>query len=107
MPGVVDVEVVIVRVDTVEPPGDKVRLEVLNESTGGLLVAGDRLSVRVTVPLKPLKLVTVMVELELAPPWSVSEAGFATIEKSGAVLTETCTVVEWDRDPLDPVIVTV
>lgn len=40
MPGVVDVEVVIVRVDTAEPPGDRVRLVVLNESTGGLLVAG-------------------------------------------------------------------
>jgi len=60
-------DVVIVRVDTAEPPGDKVRLELLNEITGVLLVAGDRLLVRVTVPLKPFKLVTVMAELELAP----------------------------------------
>ena len=60
-------DVATVRVDTAEPPGDSVRLELLNEITGGLLVAGDRLLVRVTVPLKPFKLVTVMVELELAP----------------------------------------
>jgi hypothetical protein len=63
----VDDDVVIDRVDTAEPPEDKVRLELLNEITGGLLVAGDRLSVRVTVPLKPFRLVRVMVELELAP----------------------------------------
>lgn len=60
-------DVVIVRVETAEPPGDKVRLELLNEITGGLLVAGDRLLVRVTVPLKPFRLVTVIAELELAP----------------------------------------
>jgi len=60
-------DVVIVRVDTADPPGDKVRVELLNETTGGLLVAGDRPLVRVTVPLKPFKLVTVMEELELTP----------------------------------------
>ena len=60
-------DVVIVRVDIADPPGDRVRLELLNEIAGGLLVAGDRLLVRVTVPLKPFKLVKVMVELELAP----------------------------------------
>jgi hypothetical protein len=37
----------------------------------------------------------------------VNEVGFAAIEKSGTVLTETRTLVECDRDPLDPVTVTV
>ncbi len=83
------------------------RLELLNEITGGLLVAGDRLLVRVTVPLKPFKLINVMVELEPAPRTSVNEVGFAAIEKSGTVLTETRTLVECDNDPLDPVTVTV
>ncbi len=55
------------RVDTAEPPEDKIRLELLNEITGGLLAAGEIPSVKVTVPLKPFTLVTVMVELELAP----------------------------------------
>ena len=100
-------DVATVRVDTAEPPGDKVRLELLNEITGGLLVAGDRLLVRVTVPLKPFKLDTVMAELELAPRTSVKDVGFAVIEKSGTVLTETRTLVECDNDPLDPVTVTV
>ncbi len=74
--------VVIERVDAAEPPEDKVRLELLNEMTGGLLVAGETASVRVTVPLKPFRLVIVMVELALAPRWSAIEPGFAPIEKS-------------------------
>ena len=50
-----------------EPPEDRVRLELLSETTGGLLVLGETLSVNVTVPVKPFRLVTVMVELELDP----------------------------------------
>ena len=50
-----------------EPPEDKARLELLSETTGGPLVTGETLSVNVTVPVKPFRLVTVMVELELAP----------------------------------------
>jgi len=97
---------VIVRVDVAELPEDSVRLELLREITGGLLVAGDRLFVRVTVPLKPFRLDTVIVELELVPRSSVNEVGFAAIEKSVALVTDTWTVVECDRDPLVPVIVT-
>jgi len=78
----VDEVVAIVRIDPAEPPEDKVRLELLNEITGGLLDAGEILSVRETVPLKPFRLVTVTVELALAPGCSVIEAGFAPIEKS-------------------------
>jgi hypothetical protein len=48
-----------------------------------------------------------MVELELAPGCRVNEVGFAAIEKSGALLTDTRTLVECDRDPPDPDIVTV
>ena len=98
---------VIDRVDVAEPPEDRVRLELVSETTGGLLVAGETLSVNVTVPEKPFRLVTVMVELELAPRCSVNEVGFAPIEKSAAELTDTVTMVECDRDPLVPVTVTV
>jgi len=98
-----------VRVDPAEPPEDKVRLELLNEITGGLLVAGEILSVSATVPLKPFRLVTVTVELALVPRCSAIEAGFAPIEKSCCAVwtTEIWMVVECDRVPLDPVTVTV
>ena len=98
---------VIDRVDVAEPPEDRVRLELVSETTGGLLVAGETLSVNVTVPEKPFRLVTVMVELELAPRCSVNEVGFAPIEKSAEELIDTVTMVECDRDPLVPVTVTV
>ncbi len=96
-------------VDPAEPPEDRVRLELLNEITGGLLVAGEILSVRATVPLKPFRLVTVTVELALVPGCSVIEVGFAVIEKSCCAVctTETWMLVECDRVPLDPVTVTV
>src|SRR5467141_461692 len=95
------------RVDVAEPPEDRVRLELLSETTGGLLVAGEILSVNVTVPVKPFRLVTVMVEIELDPRCSVNEVGFAPIEKSAEELIDTVTMVECDRDPLVPVTVTV
>lgn len=66
-PEVVDDEVAIDRVEAAEPPEDRVRLELLNEITGGLPVPGEIPSVRVTVPVKPFRLVALMVELELAP----------------------------------------
>jgi len=98
-----------VSVDPAEPPEDRVRLELLNEITGGLLVAGEILSVRATVPLKPFRLVTVTVELALVPGCSVIEVGFAVIEKSCCAVctTETWMLVECDRVPLDPMTVTV
>ena len=102
-----DDDVVIDRVEEAEPPEDRVRLELLNEITGGLLVAGEILSVRVTVPLNPFRLAAVIVELELAPRWMVIEAGFAEIEKSCVFLTETWIVAECESVPLDPVTVTV
>ncbi len=90
-----------------ELPDDRTRLDVVREITGGLAVAGDRLLVRATVPLKPFRLATVIVELALAPSDSLSEAGFAPIEKSAALPTDTRTVAEWERDPLVPATVTV
>lgn len=100
-------DVVIVRFDPADPPEATTRLVLLREIAGGLLVAGERLVVNVTVPLKPFRLDTVTADLELAPRNNVTEDGFAAIEKSADVLTETTTLVECDRELLDPVTVTV
>jgi hypothetical protein len=59
-------------------------------------------SVRLTVPVKPLMAATVMVDVADVP--TVTAAGeVAAIVKS---VTENVAVVECDRVPLDPVIVT-
>ncbi len=61
------------------------------------------LSVRLTVPAKPLTAVTVIVEVAEVP--TVTAAGdVAAIVKS---LTVKVAVVEWERAPLVPVIVSV
>jgi hypothetical protein len=61
------------------------------------------LSVRVTVPENPLTAVIVMAEVAAVPAWTaVGEE--AAIVKS---VTVKVAVVEWDRAPLEPVIVRV
>ena len=56
---------------------------------------------RVTVPLKPFKLVTVMVENVVDDLETVREDGFALMRKSD---TMTRSKMEWTREPLVPVI---
>jgi hypothetical protein len=65
---------------------------------------GDTAALIKTLPDNPLMLETVMVELAEVPGEAVSEPGLAEIEKS---TTCTTTCIEWVRDPLVPVIVTV
>jgi hypothetical protein len=63
-------------------------------------------SVRVTVPLNTPTAVTVMVDVADVP--TVTAAGdVALIMKSLLLLTVKVAVVEWERVPLVPVIVTV
>ncbi len=65
---------------------------------------GSTESVKPTVPARPCKLVTVMVELARVPARTVTDAGLATIVKSCIVNR---TVAWCDREPLIPVSVTV
>jgi hypothetical protein len=60
-------------------------------------------SVRDTVPVKPLTAATVMVEVAEVPAWTAA-GEVAAIVKS---VTVNVAVVEWDRVPLVPVIVRV
>jgi len=59
-------------------------------------------SVKVTVPVKPLSAATVIVEVAEVPAWTAA-GEVAAIVKS---FTLNVAVVEWDRVPLVPVIVT-
>jgi hypothetical protein len=63
-------------------------------------------SVRATVPVKPLSAVIVMVEVALAPALTV-DGDVAAIEKSAAFVKVNVAAVVCDREPLVPVIVTV
>jgi hypothetical protein len=60
------------------------------------------LSVRLTVPVKPLTAVTVIVEVAAVPAWTAT-GEVAAIVKS---VTENVAVVECDSVPLVPVMVT-
>jgi hypothetical protein len=62
-------------------------------------------SVRDIVPVKPLSAATVMVEVS---DWPTFAGGGEDprIEKSGPEGTVTATVVEWEREPLTPVMFT-
>lgn len=67
-------------------------------------VAGDTLAARLTVPVNPLTLVTVIVDVPVAPEATVTPVGLALIVKS---LTVKVTVDVLEREPLVPVTVTV
>jgi len=67
------------------------------------LVVADRL----TVPVKPFRGATLIVEAPPTPALKVMLVGLEEMVKSGEdVWTETETLVEWVRDPLVPVTVT-
>ena len=71
-------------------------------------IPGDGVSVRETVPEKPLRAVTLMVDVPEVPGAKVILEGLADREKSGIVcgVTVTVTTVECESDPLVPVTVT-
>jgi len=60
-------------------------------------------SVRLTVPVKPLTAATVIVDVAEVPAWTAA-GEVAAIVKS---VTMNVAVVEWDSVPLVPVIVSV
>ena len=61
---------------------------------------------RVTVPVKVFRGATVTVEVPLTPALMVTVVGLDEMTKSGDDWTETDTLVECEREPLVPVIVT-
>ena len=63
-------------------------------------------SVRATAPAKPACEVTVIVD-EADEPVFTAAGDVAEIVKSGVAPKVNVTVVEWDKDPLAPVILTV
>jgi hypothetical protein len=88
------------------PPDERETLDGFSERLSPL---GELVADRMTVPVKLLRLVRVIVEVEEDPAFMLSEDGFAVRLKSPAltVLIVTATVVWWDSEPLVPVIVTV
>ena len=92
------------RIDVAEPPEVRVSVELLRVVLGP---EGEIDVERLIVPLNPLRLVIVIVELSVEDRERVKDDGSAKMEKSGFTATETDTVVEWEREPLEPVTVTV
>ncbi len=75
------------RVETPEPPEDKVRLAGLREAVGP---DGDTVAVRMTVPAKPLTLFSWSCEVPVVPLSKMIDVGFEDTEKS-TTATVTCT----------------
>jgi hypothetical protein len=83
VPGGVERLVEIVRIDVPEPPVTREILVGLREAVGPLWIVGETVALRLTVPVKPPKLVRVAVKVAFDPLVTDCELGFATIEKSG------------------------
>ena len=79
-----------VSVTLVDPPGDSVTVVVLKVAPG----PPETLVVSVTVPVNPLRLVSVIVEVPDAPAWNVIEFGLADMLKSGPRTTVTLILTE-------------
>ena len=92
------------RIDVAEPPEVRVSVELLRVVLGP---EGEIDVERLIVPLNPLRLVIVIVELSVEDRERVKDDGSANMEKSGFTATETDAVVECEREPLEPVTVTV
>lgn len=91
----------IVTVDEPEPPVTEVGLKL------ALAPAGRPLAVKDTVPAYPFSGLILAVKLALAPGIMACELGVAEMEKSGGGVTVKVTVVELDRVPLTPLMVSV
>jgi len=104
LPGVVEFDVDTVRVTDADPPGGSRTLDRLRLA---MIIFDETVSVNVTVPLKPLTLVSVIVEVAEEPCVIVRFPGSAEMEKSGGgdweILKSTFT--ECVRLPLVPVTV--
>ncbi len=70
-------------------------------------VLGETVSVSATVPVKELRGAIVIVDMPLAPAFTVTLVGLAVIVKSGPGVTVKVTVAVCDSDALVPVTVTV
>lgn len=90
------------RVEVPCPPGVRVTDELLSDVFGPCV--GETAVERVTVPVNPLRLVSVIRLVPDAPRGRLSEDGLMEMEKSD---TMTRTDTEWASDPLVPVTVTV
>ncbi len=100
LPTVAGKSVETVSVDVAVPPADSVtivglRLRVVFVGTG------ETAAVRLRVPVKPLRLIIVIVDVPLLPAATVMLL-LAAIVKSGRAIgvTTTVTVVEWDGTPV-------
>ncbi len=94
----------IVRVEVAFPPGKSETVDLLRVA----VVPGAWLVESETVPLKPFRLVRLMVLLPQEPCCMLRLLGLADTEKSGppGPATVTVTVSECDMKPLVPVTVT-
>jgi hypothetical protein len=77
-------------VTLVDPPEESVTLVVLKVAPG----PPETLGVRATVPVNPLRLVSVIEEVPDAPAGNVMELGVADIPKSGPRATVTLILTE-------------
>jgi hypothetical protein len=89
------------RVEELDPPEVKLTVAGLMEAVSPVGVTD---VVRLTMPLKPATLSTVIDEVPELPAWMFTVVGLAEIVKSP---TWTVTVAVWDREPLVAVMVTV
>jgi len=84
VPGAVEAPTLTVRVDVAVPP--EVRVTEVGLSVA-VAPVGAPVTDRLTVPVKPLRDVTVIVDVPEAPCCIVNDVGDAEIEKSGLGLT--------------------
>jgi hypothetical protein len=89
----------IVKVEVPCVVEDNVTLDVLSVAPG----PPKKLRLRVTVPLKPLRLARAIVEDPEKPAGNVKDAGLDEMVKSGGAPTVTVMLAEWVSEPLVPI----